>query len=143
MSRHATKRWLLAYDVGAPARLRRLHALLSRNGCALQHSLFALALDDSAMQRLIEEIDALIDPQVDDIRAWHVPAQCPLWLYGPGLLPGGIELHGTALDGLFAQAAGGSAFRAREKFPTVVASRGETSTIPAMRSGPQPRSRGD
>lgn len=95
MSASAKKLWLIAYDICDPQRLREVHRYLKKRGAHLQYSVFAVEYNDFQMRDLLADLDLIIDNTQDDVRAYHIPAHCKVWLLGSQSLPRGIELHGT------------------------------------------------
>jgi len=65
--------YLVAYDIHAPRRLRRVHHALSKVGYAQQYSVFAADLADWERVRLASQLQRLIDKGVDDVRFYLVP----------------------------------------------------------------------
>lgn len=90
MSTGAVKCWLVAYDIRDPRRLRQVHRFLKAEGASVQYSAFSVSADDRRLQRIMQDIRALIDERVDDVRAYHVPARSPVWMLGRQGLPDGI-----------------------------------------------------
>jgi CRISPR-associated protein Cas2 len=88
---HHRKDWyLLAYDVADPRRLRRVHRRLRREGIAMQQSVFLLFGSNEALRTLMDELGALLDPSVDDLRAYPVADPAELWLHGQSALQQGV-----------------------------------------------------
>ena len=92
MSTHQIKTWLVAYDIREPRRLRRVHRHLRKLGMAAQYSAFTVEADDSAIADHLAAIELLIDGRVDDVRAYHLPARCPVWRLGRQEWPEGLYL---------------------------------------------------
>ena len=82
--------YLIAYDIRDPRRLRRLHRALRAEALAVQRSLFLVAGSVPAVERLLDRLETLIDPRVDDLRAYPVAAPDCLWLSGQRPLQGGL-----------------------------------------------------
>lgn len=70
MSRNATQRYLLCYDIADPRRLQRVHRRAKRDGVALQYSLFECHVTPAQLQRLTVDLRVLIDPGADDVRIY-------------------------------------------------------------------------
>ena len=92
MSTHQVKTWLVAYDIREPRRLRRVHRHLRKLGMAAQYSAFTVEADDSEIVDHLAAIESLIDKRVDDVRAYHLPARCPVWRLGRQEWPEGLYL---------------------------------------------------
>lgn len=95
VSRSGAKTWLVAYDIRESRRLRRLHRCLKQEGTALQYSAFCVEVDDDELGALLARVRCLIDEQVDDVRAYHVPAHCRVWQLGRQQLPDGVYIEGS------------------------------------------------
>jgi len=77
------KRWyLLCYDICKPARLKRVHRIVSKQGIALQYSVFAVAITHNELKRLTQDLDKVIDSQADDIRFYPISHPSRMWLFG-------------------------------------------------------------
>ena len=63
----ARTRYLLAYDISDPRRLRRVHAVAKTYGYPLQYSLFVCDLDDVELVKLERDLQAVIAHQHDRI----------------------------------------------------------------------------
>lgn len=63
----ARTRYLLAYDISDPGRLRRVHQIAKRFGYAMQYSVFLCDLDDVALIALREQLRATIHEREDRI----------------------------------------------------------------------------
>lgn len=143
MSARTRKHWLIAYDIREPKRLRRIHAYLCQHGVPLQYSVFGLELDDLGLRGVLDDLAALMDTSVDDIRAYHLPEHCQVWTIGQQELPEGVELHATAVMRLLMRQPRGLASTSAENSPGVRATSRPARKNSDLRSGPQPRSRGD
>jgi len=63
----ARTRYLLAYDISDPRRLRRVHAVATTYGYPLQYSLFVCDLDEVELVRLERDLRAAIAHREDRI----------------------------------------------------------------------------
>lgn len=79
MARQPTGYYLIAYDVRCPRRLRRVHRVLSKEGLAVQYSVFLCPAE--IFGALWKELKTLIAPE-DDLRAYPVSHLNALWLSG-------------------------------------------------------------
>lgn len=82
MSANEKKTWLVCYDIREPRRLRRVHRQLRKQGATVQYSAFSVYASDNEMTGVLEGLQQLIDPQRDDLRAYHLPERCPVWMLG-------------------------------------------------------------
>ena len=77
------KRWyFLCYDICKPARLKRVHRIVKKQGIALQYSVFAVAVTHNELRRLMQALDKVIDAQADDIRFYPITHPSRMWLFG-------------------------------------------------------------
>ncbi len=82
--------YLLCYDIADHRRLARLHRFLARRAQALQYSVFLFQGDDRQLQVVLDAAAELIDPRVDDLRAYPLPSHGLRWRLGKATLPAGI-----------------------------------------------------
>jgi CRISPR-associated protein Cas2 len=88
-------RYLLAYDIRDPRRLRRVHQVATSYGEPLQYSLFACDLSRSELLLLERDLRSEIDSRVDSIAIFDLgpPAtrgvQCVAFLGARRPLPEG------------------------------------------------------
>lgn len=92
MSTHQVKTWLVAYDIRQHRRLRRVHRILRKRGMAAQYSVFTVEADDPGIAELLQQLEAEINLREDDLRAYHLPASCPVWRLGAQDWPDGLCL---------------------------------------------------
>ncbi|HEX9592172.1 MAG TPA: CRISPR-associated endonuclease Cas2 [bacterium] len=84
--------YLIAYDIGDPRRLARLHRYLKGEALALQYSVFFGRFTAAGIERLEDEIAARIDPKEDDVRIYPLPDDFQVWALGASApLPEGIH----------------------------------------------------
>jgi CRISPR-associated protein Cas2 len=84
--------YLIAYDIGDPRRLARLHRYLKGEALALQYSVFFGTFTAAGIERLEDEIAARIDPRQDDVRIYPLPADFQVWALGASApLPEGVH----------------------------------------------------
>jgi CRISPR-associated protein Cas2 len=90
-------RFVLAYDVSDPRRLRRLARFLEKRALRCQYSVFLFQGDRAAVVRLLDEVRPLLDEDQDVIQAWPVAAASdPELVRGSPrpLFPAGVVLAG-------------------------------------------------
>lgn len=97
MSDHARRLWVLAYDVRDCVRLLRIHRAVRAQAVALQYSVFLYEGTRDGLNGLLQELQQLIDPDLDDLRAYPVPAEPDLNWLGREALPAGVVLLSGAL----------------------------------------------
>ncbi|HXH04220.1 MAG TPA: CRISPR-associated endonuclease Cas2 [Candidatus Competibacteraceae bacterium] len=84
--------YLICYDIADPQRLARVARYLERRACRVQYSVFAAQTRPERLARWLEELKVLIEPRVDDIRAYPLPAAADVALLGGQLFPDDILL---------------------------------------------------
>jgi CRISPR-associated protein Cas2 len=100
------KHWLVAYDIGCRHRLRRVHKYMCGVGIPVQYSVFSVVANDRQLRAILDDLDVLIDPATDDVRAYHLPEQSLLWVLGAQGFPEGIRLDAGDAARLFGKCVG-------------------------------------
>ncbi len=95
MSATESKTWLVAYDIREPRRLRRVHRYLKKQGMPAQYSAFTVDAHDGQIAAILHALSGIIDIRADDVRAYHLPVQCPVWKLGAQDWPDGVYLPAT------------------------------------------------
>lgn len=88
-------RYLIAYDIRNPKRLIRVHRFLRREGMPVQYSVFTAQLTQRKLVRVMNGLQAIIDPRVDDVRIYPLPTRLEASLLGRQMFPDDVLL----LDG--------------------------------------------
>ena len=70
-------RYLLAYDIADPARLRRVARFLEKRALRCQKSVFLFRGDAAAVNQLLDELLPLLDPRQDVVQAWKLSKHQP------------------------------------------------------------------
>ena len=86
--------FIVCYDICDPRRLGRLHRFLKKYMVPLQQSVFLFTGDDRQLDHLLAKAETYIDPNIDDLRAYPLPAQGLKARLGKPVLPDGILLGG-------------------------------------------------
>lgn len=86
--------FVVCYDVADPKRLARLHRFLKKHTFPLQYSVFFFTGDDRQLDHLLATAEHYIDPKVDDLRAYPLPARGLKARLGKPALPEGILFGG-------------------------------------------------
>lgn len=86
--------FIVCYDISDPKRLARLHRFLKKYTMPLQYSVFLFTGDDRQLDRLLATAETYIDPKVDDLRAYPLPARGLKARLGKPTLPEGIQFGG-------------------------------------------------
>ena len=79
---------LITYDIATPdgageRRLAKIAAVCERYGLRVQFSVFACRVSDVTFQRLVHELEDVLDPTVDKVDLYRIPgslAACRLSL---------------------------------------------------------------
>ena len=82
--------WLICYDIADPRRLQRVHKIIKEFALPFQYSVFRKNTTRREVVKLLTELERIIDPRRDDLRAyplrpadWHLDA-------GKKMLPEGV-----------------------------------------------------
>ncbi|MFB1487684.1 MULTISPECIES: CRISPR-associated endonuclease Cas2 [unclassified Thiocapsa] len=117
--------YLIAYDIAHPRRLQRLHRALQAEAIAIQRSVFLVAGTVADIDRLLDRLATLIDPEEDDLRAYPVGAPDMLRCAGHSVLQGALLSDNTetgpprtVLAGRWRRMAAPSATDHHREFPT-------------------------
>lgn len=98
MSVNETANWIVAYDIADRRRGARVLKLMKAHGLPLQYSVFLVVASGAAMHALMRDVQRLIKPAVDDVRAYRVPANAEChWLGGSPLPEGAVVGAGLPL----------------------------------------------
>ncbi len=84
--------YLLCYDIANPRRLGKVHKFCSRLGMAFQYSVFHLRCDSDQATRIMADLEAIIDPEEDDVRLYPIDGSDSIATFGERLLPDEIFL---------------------------------------------------
>lgn len=95
MSLTQPRKWLIAYDIREPRRLKRVHALLVKTAVPVQYSVFAAAGSTLLMRQLAAAVGQRIDARADDVRFYPIPERSLIYTIGAAMLPNDVLL----LDG--------------------------------------------
>lgn len=92
MSNSVEHNWLVAYDIADEKRLVRLHRYIKKRAVPVQYSVFLMRATHSAMERVVSEMEQLIDLSRDDVRVYLLPAQIDVETRGRQPLPDEVYL---------------------------------------------------
>lgn len=88
--------YIICYDIACPRRLARIHRHLKKHAWPLQYSVFLFAGTSHQMQHCLLQLQKLMDPRHDDIRAYPLPERGLRLCIGRHTLPEGIHWSGLA-----------------------------------------------
>lgn len=60
-----------------------------------QYSAFTIDAHDGQIAGILHALSGIIDITADDVRAYHLPLQCPVWKLGAQEWPDGVYLPAT------------------------------------------------
>lgn len=96
MAKNRTQLHVLAYDISMdPKRLVEVHRTVRRWGIPLQYSVFLVPATPAKIDALLAELDAIIDPKLDDIRVYPLPSQVDIVQLGRGTGEAGFDLFAS------------------------------------------------
>lgn len=142
MSTSASKHWLVAYDIRCPRRLIRVHRYLRDLGLHLQYSVFAIEASEPRIRDILQDLNLLISPDHDDVRAYHLPAHCPVWILGNQGFSDGIILEAACAARMLAKKPPSDS-ETLDLFPNPYASDCHKKGISVEEAETKPRTQGD
>ena len=86
--------YIICYDIADPRRLGRIHRALKKQATPVQAAVFLFCGSDQQLQRCLDELQRLMDPHADDIRAYPLPQRGLRLVLGPSTLPEGVFWSG-------------------------------------------------
>ena len=89
-----SQKWLIGYDITEPRRLIRVHRALRNRAMPVEYSIFLFVGSETGIAECLAAISALIDPDVDDVRCYALPARGHQERIGRATLPSGITWTG-------------------------------------------------
>ena len=96
MSLHYPARWIVTYDIADSRRGVRVQRFMKAHGVPLQYSVFIVEASPARMQALMRELEALIAPAADDVRAYRWTTQAESHALGKPMLPDGVLIEADA-----------------------------------------------
>lgn len=90
--------YIICYDIANPRRLGRIHRVLKKQATAVQYSVFLFSGTEDQLERCLAQLQHLMDPHQDDIRAYPLPQRGLRLVLGPSVLPEGIVLGSLPAD---------------------------------------------
>jgi CRISPR-associated protein Cas2 len=84
------REYIICYDITDPRRLGRIHRALKKKALPVQYSVFLFSGTPEQLDQCLARLEALMNPDTDDIRAYPLPQRGLRLALGPGALPGGI-----------------------------------------------------
>jgi CRISPR-associated protein Cas2 len=92
------RQYLVCYDIADPQRLTRVHRLLARHAAPVQYSVFLAYATVAELRELLTEVEGVIDPRADDVRAYPLPSQPRAIGFGRSWFPPGVMLVENGRD---------------------------------------------
>ncbi len=93
MSLHDPARWIVTYDIADSRRGVRVNRFMKAHGVPLHYSVFVVEASPARMQALMRELEALIAPTADDVRAYRWTTQVQAHALGKPMLPDGVLIE--------------------------------------------------
>lgn len=90
--------YIICYDIAHPRRLGRIHRALKKLATPVQYSVFLFTGSEEQLQRCLTQLQHLMDPHQDDIRAYPLPQRGLRLVLGPSVLPEGVLLSSLPAD---------------------------------------------
>ena len=84
--------YLVCYDIANPKRLAKVHRRAVKYAAFVQYSVYYLQGDEALLQLLLDEIEAQIDPEFDDVRAYKTSPLSQALQLGQQWLPDEIVM---------------------------------------------------
>lgn len=97
MSNSIEHNWLVAYDIADEKRLVRLHRYIKKRAVPVQYSVFLMRATHPAMERIVSEMEQLIEITKDDVRVYLLPSRIDVETRGRQPLPDEVHL---SMDGI-------------------------------------------
>ena len=70
-------RYLLAYDIASPRRLRKVARLMERHAIRCQKSVFVMESNQAGVVQLLDQVGQIISPKHDIVQAWRLALDQP------------------------------------------------------------------
>lgn len=90
------REYVICYDITCPRRLGRIHRYLKSRACAVQYSVFLFTGTEAQLEQCLAQLQRLMDPRSDDIRAYPLPERGLRLCLGQATLPEGIHWSGLS-----------------------------------------------
>lgn len=87
-------KYLIAYDIADPRRLRKVHTHLKGTALPLQYSVFLLEGTAHDCRECIKALEKIINKKEDDLRFYTLPKTGLKRCLGKGFLPEGLFYSG-------------------------------------------------
>jgi CRISPR-associated protein Cas2 len=72
--------YVIAYDIPSDRRRNKVAQALEGHGERVQYSVFECLLQEKQFDALWEELEALLEPEQDSVRAYRLCAMCARWV---------------------------------------------------------------
>jgi CRISPR-associated protein Cas2 len=92
MAQQQHKAHIIAYDIGDPKRLTRIHRYLKKLAMPIQYSVFLIECNAKELQEVRDHLQEMINPKQDDIRIYTLPLKPVIMTLGKQALSQGIYL---------------------------------------------------
>ena len=85
--------YLVCYDISDPKRLRRVHRQIIKHAVFIQLSVYYFQGNRFDLEKLLSDLECVIDNRADDVRAYSVRAISDALQIGCSWLPEGVGLY--------------------------------------------------
>lgn len=92
--------FIICYDICDRKRLARTYRALLHRAVALQYSVFLFSGTEHQLQKCLDDLEELIDPRHDDLRAYPLPQRGARIRIGKPVLPAGIQYSALPVAGI-------------------------------------------
>ena len=86
------REYIICYDITEPRRLGRIHRTLKKAALPVQYSVFLFCGTPEQLALCLARLEAIMDPDTDDIRAYPLPQRGLRLSLGRAPLPDGVLL---------------------------------------------------
>ena len=84
------REYIICYDITEPRRLGRIHRTLKKAALPVQYSVFLFRGTPEQLALCLARLEAIMDPDTDDIRAYPLPQRGLRLAMGQAALPSGV-----------------------------------------------------
>ena len=93
------REYIICYDITEPRRLGRIHRVLKKTALPMQYSVFLFCGTPEQLALCLARLEAIMDPDTDDIRAYPLPQRGLRLAMGQAALPRGVLLGQASTGG--------------------------------------------
>ncbi len=94
--RHSMTNYMICYDIADRRRLSRVHRSALKHAMPMQYSVFLLRGSKEALDAMLVDIEKLINPAEDDVRAYTIAPSVDVDCIGVNIWPEEVYVHETS-----------------------------------------------